>query len=76
MFLLISIGEDFAVNFVNMEHPMTVVRWSAAFALGQILKLKTLRNKDLIQAIVSICNKEETNNVRKIYLNALKKAGK
>ena len=30
---------------VNTEHPGTVVRWSAAFALGEIVKLKTKHNK-------------------------------
>jgi HEAT repeat protein len=58
---------------VNSEHPGTVVRWSAAFALGQIIKIKTKRNKDLIPAIESICKLEEQNSIRKIYLDALKK---
>lgn len=58
---------------VNSEHEGTVVRWSAAFALGQIIKIKTKINKDLIPAIESICNREEKNSIRKIYLDALKK---
>jgi len=58
---------------VNSEHPGTVVRWSAAFALGQIIKLKTARNKDLVPVIESICKREEQNSIRKIYLDALKK---
>jgi hypothetical protein len=57
----------------NTEHTGTVVRWSAAFALGQIIKIKTKRNKDLISAIESICKREEKNSIRKIYLDALKK---
>ena len=58
---------------VNSEHSGTVVRWSAAFALGQIIKIKTSRNKDLISAIESICKREEKNSIKKIYLDALKK---
>ncbi len=58
---------------VNSEHSGTVVRWSAAFALAQIIKIKTKRNKDLIPAIESICKREEQNSIRKIYLEALKK---
>jgi hypothetical protein len=58
---------------VNSEHTGTVVRWSAAYALGQIIKLKTPLNKDLIPAIESICKREEKNSIRKIYLEALKK---
>ena len=66
---------DEAINNLlsNSEHSGTVVRWSAAFALGQIIKIKTSRNKDLISAIESICKREEKNSIKKIYLDALKK---
>lgn len=57
----------------NSEHTGTVVRWSAAFALAQIIKLSSSANKDLIPAIESICKREEKNSIRKIYLEALKK---
>jgi HEAT repeat protein len=58
---------------INTEHPGTVVRWSAAFALGEIVKMNTTLNKDLVPAIESICKREEKNSIRKIYLAALKK---
>lgn len=58
---------------VNSENRGTVVRWSAAFALGQIIGIKTKRNKELIPAITSIVKREEKNSIRKIYLSALKK---
>jgi len=57
----------------NSEHPGTVVRWSAAFALGQILKLKLPVNEDLVPAIKAIAGREEKNSIRKIYEDALKK---
>ena len=57
----------------NSEHEGTVVRWSAAFALGQILKLKTKHNKNLLPAMESICKRESNNGVRKIYLDAIRK---
>lgn len=60
----------------NTEHEGTVVRWSAAFALGEIIKIKSSLNKDLIPAIESICSREEKNSIRKIYLEALKKVKK
>lgn len=60
----------------NTEFDGTVVRWSAAFALGQILKLNTKRNKELLPAIESICQREEKNSIKKIYLDALKKTKK
>lgn len=61
---------------VNTEHEGTVVRWSAAYALGEIVKLKTKRNKDLIPAVEAICQREEKNSIRKIYVAALKAAAK
>jgi hypothetical protein len=57
----------------NTTHEGTVVRWSAAFALGEILKLKTVYNKELLPKIHEICGKEEKNSIRKIYLDAIKK---
>lgn len=57
----------------NTEHSGTVVRWSAAFALGEILKLKTSNNKKLLPAIEAICSREDKNSIRKIYLSAIKK---
>lgn len=56
----------------NSEHEGTVVRWSAAYALGEILKLKTKHNKELQPAIEAICNAEEKNSIKKIYIAALK----
>lgn len=37
---------------VNTEHEGTVVRWSAAFGLGEILKLKTRYNKNLLRQLI------------------------
>jgi hypothetical protein len=58
---------------VNTESNGTVVRWSAAFALGEILKLHTSINKTLIPTIKTICDREEKISIKKIYLSALKK---
>jgi hypothetical protein len=60
----------------NTEHPGTVVRWSAAFALAQVIKLGLPANKDLLPAIEAIVNREDKNSIRKIYLEAFKKAKK
>jgi hypothetical protein len=48
---------------VNSEYNGTVVRWASAYALSEILKLKTKHNKDLLPAIEAICNREEDNGV-------------
>lgn len=61
---------------VNTEHKGTVVRWSAAFALGEILKLKTKHNKQLLPAVEAISKREEKNSIKKIYLDAIKKTVK
>ncbi|MEO7265596.1 MAG: hypothetical protein ABIW38_11815 [Ferruginibacter sp.] len=66
---------NLAINnlLINTEHTGTVVRWSAAYALAQIIKMKTKQNKDLLPAIEAICLREEQNSIRKIYLEAIKK---
>lgn len=61
---------------VNTKHDGTVVRWSAAYALGEILKLKTHHNDDLIVTAEAVCAREEKNSIKKIYLAALKKIKK
>ena len=60
----------------NTEHEGTVVRWSAAFALGEILMLKNSKYANLCATLESICEKEEKNSIKKIYLNAMKKFSK
>ena len=60
----------------NSEHDGTVVRWASAFALGEILKLKTKHNKDLLPTIEAICNREQDNGIKKKYLDAIKKTKK
>lgn len=57
----------------NCGHEGTVVRWSSAFALGEILKLKTKYQHELLPALESIAAREEKNSIRKIYGAAIKK---
>ena len=61
---------------LNANHSGTVVRWSAAYALAQILKLKTRHQLELISTINFICDREEKNSIKKIYQEALKKITK
>lgn len=60
----------------NAAHEGTVVRWASAFALGEILKLKTTHYKGLLPALESICDKEQDNGVKKKYMDVIKKAKK
>jgi HEAT repeat protein len=59
---------------INSEDSGTVVRWSAAFALGEIYKVGTPHNKELSSTIEAIIEREEKNSIKKIYISALKKA--
>lgn len=60
----------------NAENTGTVVRWATAYALAEILKLKTDHNKKLLPKIELLCDKEEDNGVKKKYIDALKKVKK
>jgi HEAT repeat protein len=73
---LLRLPEAIPNLLANTEHPGTVVRWSAATALGAIVKLKITLNTDLVPAIEAIAEREEKNSIRKIYLDAIKKAKK
>lgn len=57
----------------NAKHESTVVRWSAAFALGEILLLETAHNASLVPAAAALCEHEHDNAIRKFYVRALKK---
>lgn len=71
-----NLDETITNLLANTEHEGTVVRWSAAFALGEILKLKTKHNTTLLPSLESISEKEEKNSIKKIYLDAIKKTKK
>lgn len=60
----------------NAENNGTVVRWATAYALAEILKLKTENNTKLLPKVEILCNKEEDTGVKKKYLDALKKVKK
>jgi HEAT repeat protein len=67
---------DAVTNLVaNSEHPGTVVRWSAARALGEIVKLRTRHNRTLIPVIEAVLKRnDEDKAIIKIYQSAVKKA--
>jgi hypothetical protein len=71
-----KLDQAIAHLLANSEHDGTVVRWSAAFAVGEILKLKTKANTKFVPAVEKICKREEKNSIKKIYLAALKKTNK
>jgi len=56
----------------NTEFDGTVVRWSAAFALGEILKIGSELSKELFPTLQAICQREEKSSIQKLYLSAFK----
>ncbi|ELR71664.1 hypothetical protein C900_02400 [Fulvivirga imtechensis AK7] len=56
----------------NSDHKGTVVRWSTAYALVQIIKTKQWQTSALIGAMEAIAQREEKASIRKIYLTGLK----
>lgn len=59
----------------NTIHEGTVVRWSAAYALGEILKLEEHTAK-LLPVAKEIMKKEEKASIQKIYQKAIKNCKK
>ena len=59
----------------NARHEGTVVRWSAGFALGEILVIGSTQNATLIPAVTAIAQCEQDNAIRRLYVCALKKLG-
>lgn len=72
----VQLGKSINNLLENAQHTGTVVRWATAYALAEILKLKTENNKGLLPKIEAFCEKEEDNGVKKKYLDALKKVKK
>lgn len=60
----------------NATHDGTVVRWSAAFAIGECIKLASSHNARLVPAAEALCARERDNAVRNHYVRALKTVAK
>ncbi|HMS51519.1 MAG: hypothetical protein IPI59_10750 [Sphingobacteriales bacterium] len=56
----------------NTTNESKVVRWSTAYALSEIIKLKTNLNSQLLPKIETLLIHEKENSVKKIYETALK----
>lgn len=56
----------------NAKHEGAVVRWSAAYALTQILQLPLYRDNDLFRTMLGeIRDTEEKDSIKKLYAKAL-----
>lgn len=61
---------------INAKDDSTVVKWCAAFALGEIAKNNLSIQDSLVLKITEIANAERNNGVRNVYLKAIKKIKK
>jgi len=60
----------------NTKDTGTVVRWSAAYALGRIVALPEYANSDLFDTVTKLAANETDNGIKNQYLAGLKKAEK
>lgn len=56
----------------NTRHRGTVVRWSTAFALGEIIKHDMKTRHGLLPEVEKILKREKNNGVKNVYKKALK----
>lgn len=71
-----NLDEAIAKLIENTSHEGTVVRWSAAFALSEILPINQQLKSRLLNTLKDISEKEEKNSIKKIYQKAIKLAEK
>ncbi len=65
-------GKAIPALLKNTKDKGTVVRWSLAFALGEIAKNNLKLQKEIIPKIKKIIKKENNKGVKNVYLKALK----
>lgn len=56
----------------NLENDSTVIRWCAAFALGEIAKYNKDKQSDLLEKFDKIIKKEKNNGVKNVFKKAIK----
>jgi vesicle coat complex subunit len=56
----------------NLKDPSTVVRWCAAFALTEIAKHNSRKQKALVAEFQKFIKTERNNGVRNVFVRALK----
>jgi HEAT repeat protein len=67
-----KLDEAISKLLTNTTHPGTVVRWSAAYAISRIIRLRLNLNKELLPVINTILESDEKNSIKKIYAEAVK----
>jgi HEAT repeat protein len=60
----------------NLNDKSTVVRWCAAYALTEIAKYNSKKQKELTAKFQNLINTEQNNGVKNLYVKALKEIEK
>jgi hypothetical protein len=60
---------------LNTKDESTVVRWCAGYALSEIAKYNTKKQKELLSIFSEITKKEKNNGVKNVYIKTLKILG-
>jgi HEAT repeat protein len=60
----------------NLKDKSTVVRWCAAFALTEIAKHNSKKQKELAAKFQDLLKEEQNNGVKNLYIKALKEIEK
>ena len=68
--------KNFTQKVKNLENKSTVIRWCAAFALTEIAKYNSKKQKELVAKFQKLLEKEQNNGVKNVYIKALKKIKK
>jgi hypothetical protein len=56
----------------NTKDKSTVVRWCAAYALSEIAKYNSKKQKELVSIFLEIVKNEKNNGVKNVYMKTLK----
>ena len=62
--------------FGNLKDKSTVVRWCASFALTEIAKYNSKKQKELVAKFQNLIKTEQNNGVKNVYVKALKEIEK
>ena len=62
--------------FKNLKDKSTVVRWCAAYALTEIAKHNSKKQRELVAKFQDLIETEQNNGVKNVYVKALKEIEK
>lgn len=67
-----EVGKAIPKLFENLKDKSIVVRWCAAYALAEIAKYNSKKQKELVVKFQKLIETEKNNGVKNVYIKALK----